>query len=1190
MPAGGIRATGVSIGRILGLWLAASVGWCGTAAAQADTTGQALHPHVHTDTLTASAPQPYQLTPIILPGSEVVRVDGIVIDTSAFRMDYRFARLWIDGIRGDERIVVTYRTLPFRLRDAYSLYTISPDDTSRASDAAPPGGVIDSAAASQLLALPPASRLQHRGSITRGILAGSNRDVTVESGLRMELSGEVADGIQVQAVLTDENTPILPEGTTQRIEEFDRVFIGIEAPYGSARLGDFDLSLAAGEFGRFDRKLQGASADVEIPAGPLLSGGRLTVAGATSRGTFRAQDVEPIDGMQGPYRLEGAEGERFVLVVPGSEAVYVDGELLTRGETNDYTIDYATAEITFTPNVLITSDRRIRVEFQYSTGQFTRTLLASEATAGVWPTTGGRPRLRFGAAVLREADSRDFIEEFGFGPADSLALAEAGDGLAAAPGAEPVPFDPESPFVQYRLEVVGTDTIFVALDRAPEQGTQVYRVRFSRVGAGLGSYARVGRSVNGIVYEHRGPGGGDYLPIRILQKPKEQRLIDLHGAVEPIAGFEVFGEWARSDHDQNRLSPIDDHDDQGDAYHVGVRLKQVDVGPIRVSGNLRRRFLSGTFESFNRIRPVEFERRWNLGARRTTATGGVVGAASETIDEADVLVGFFEHSTAGVEIGRIELGDGFEGLRRAATVISQEPGWPQFDYRVELIGSRDFLLDERGKWLRQLGIIRYPVARGRLVPRFEVEHERRRQRHPTADSLARPSFTFLELRPGITWASEKLELDGFVEHRTEDDWNAGIIRPAATSWTGMTRFAYRPSGTFDMDGNLGYRSRRFTEAFRVEQNREDLQSLIVRFGTNFRPLQRALQLNWMYEAMAERTPTLQEIYVRTGPEIGQYVWEDANGDGLIQVDEMIPERLPTEGTYVRTFIPSDSLTSVTSVQARLRLELDPRRLWSSPSSTFQRWMSEVSTRTVVEVREKTRDPRLAGIYLLYLDRFRDPIHSMNGRLRFAQDVFLFRHRPNFGVDVSFNQLRSLSELAAGMEDRFVNSWRMEVRGRPAEAWSLRAVFATEQDRLLSESFASRTYDIETLRAEPEVSYALARDLRLIAAPELAHKSDGVGDRRARVLKLPLELRYTRPRRLEMTARAETADVALTGDAVGLAQYELTDGRGPGRSYLWSLRGQYTVNQYLRASFSYDGRAPAEARVIHTLQLQLSALF
>ncbi len=1142
-------------------------------------------PDVRRDTLSAAAPQPFQLTPVIIPGSEVVHVDGVSLDTSAYRIDYRFARLWIDELGGDEQIIATYRTLPFRLKDAYRLYTITPPDTSGATDDQAAGDADE-----RILAPPSGSSLQHRGSITRGILAGSNRDVTVESGLRMELSGEVAEGVDFQAMLTDENTPILPEGTTQRIEEFDRVFIGIDAPYGRAQLGDFDLRFASSEFARFDRKLQGASATVDVPAGPVLAEGHVTVAGATSRGTFRAQEIEPIDGVQGPYRLEGAEGERFVLVVPGSETVYLDGLQLTRGETNDYTIDYATAEITFTPNVIITADKRIKVEFQYSTGQFTRTLLGSRAEAQFWRAADGAPRARFGASVIREADSRDFAEEFGFGREDSLALVGAGDGLAAAPGAERVEFDAEAPYVQYRREITGGDTIYVALDRAPEAGDEVYRVRFSRVGSGLGSYARVGRSVNGILYEYRGPGGGDYLPIRILQKPKQQRLVDLHGAVEPITGLELFGEWAQSAHDENRLSPLDDNDDLGGAYHVGARLKGVDLGPARVSGRLRRRFVGGSFEAFNRIRPVEFERRWNLNARRVTAAEGVVGAESETIDEADVVVDLFEQTTAGVELGRISLGDGFEGMRRAATLVTQEAGFPHLDYRFELIGSRDDLLEETGRWLRQAGIVRYPLAAGRLVPSMEIEHERRRQRFTNLDSLARPSFTFVEYRPGIGWTDEEIQIDGYVEFRTEEDWIDGDVRPAATAWTGQTRVSYRPSSTFDLDGNVGFRSRRFTEPFRIEQNREDVESLILRLGTNYRPFERAVQINAAYEAMAERTPTLQEIYVRTGPEIGQYVWEDANGDGLVQVDEMIPERLPNEGTYVRTFIPSDNLTSVVNVQARLRLELAPRRLWPQPTTPFQRWMSELTTRTVLEVREKTRDPNLTSIYLLDLSRFRSPEHTMNGRLRIGQDVFIFRGRPNYGVDISFSQLRSLSELAAGEEERFVHSGRIEGRLRPHADWAFRALLEAERDRLLSESFASRRYDIGAVRIEPEASYAFTPNLRLVAAPEFARKNDEIGNRRVRIIKMPLELRYTRPRRLQMTARAEAADIALTGEAVGLAQYELTDGRGPGRSYLWSVRGQYTINEYLRASFSYDGRSPSNAPVIHTMQLQLSALF
>lgn len=1134
--------------------------------------------HVHSDTLTG--PQPYRLQPLVVPGSEDIRLDGAAIAPSRYRLDYRHGRLWVPGAADTSRVIAEYRVLPFVLRDVYQIHEIT--DTLRTDR--------QTLTPSTLTPSTP-SRLTHSGSITRGILAGNNRDVTIESGLRLQLSGEVAQDVNVQAVLTDENTPILPEGTTQRLEEFDRVFIGIEAPYGQAQLGDFDLRFASSEFAQFSRKLQGASFTADLIGTPGLQQGSVTVAGATSRGIFRSQEIEPIDGVQGPYRLEGIQGERFILVVPGSEIVYVDSRQLTRGESNDYTIDYATAEIHFTPSVIVTDDKRIRVEFQYTTNQFTRTLIGSQAETRFWPSDDGGSRARFGAAFLREADSREFGEEFGFSRDDSLALARAGDAIAVSQGAQRVDYDPEAPYVQYRRELLPTgDTIFVNIEQRPADTVAVYRVQFSRVGEGQGSYERVGRDINGILYEFVGQGRGEYLPVRVLPKPKQHRLVDLHGGLEPLDGVELYGEWSRSLFDANRLSPFDDADDDGDAYLVGARLTEVPIGPVRVSGDLRRRFTDGAFEAFDRIRPVEFDRRWNLLSRSFSATGGVVGGGDELIDEGNLRVDVTETTNLRAELGRIELGNAFDGMRRAAYLEAAEPGLPLVSYRIEHIDSRDALVNEDGRWLRQLGSIRVPIANSRFVPRIELEHERRRQRVIGTDSLARRSFSFVELRPGVAVEHGNLEIDGFVELRDEGDWIDGEVDDAARSWTTQSNFRYRPSSTFDIDGNLGYRLRRFTDRFRVEQQRENAEALILRWNSRFQPWQRAVQINWRYEGISERTPTLQEIYVRTGPEIGQYVWEDVNDDGVVQIDEFLPETLPNEGTYVKTFVPSDELIPVVNVQTRLRLELDPAKLWRNADDPLKRRLSNVTSRTTVEIREKTRDDHLAAVYLLDLSRFRMPGQTLTGRLRLGQDFFFFRHESGYGLDVSFNQIRSLSELTAGSERRFVNAWRVAGRAQTREVWSIRATTALEQDRLLSDRFASRTYDIHSIRLEPEVGFRATDRFQVVGAPAIARKRDEIGDLTANIIKAPLELRYTVPGRLQATLRGEMAHVALDGTARGLAQFELTDGRGPGTSYLWSLRGQYTLNEYLRATFSYDGRAPSDASVIHTMQLQLSALF
>ncbi|NBC16544.1 MAG: hypothetical protein GVY18_04410, partial [Bacteroidetes bacterium] len=582
------------------------------------------------DTVALAEPQPHRLRSFIIPGSERLYFEGARLDTSRYRIDYRHGHLWVDALsaRSTATLIATYRTYPFTFRETYRRRGVerSAADTAQAvavveeepvgADGFDPFGGV---------------QLQRSGSITRGISAGNNRDVTVESGLRMQVSGEVTDGVDVQAVLTDENTPILPEGTTQRLSEFDRVFIEVAAPQGTAQLGDFDLNLNQGEFARITRKLQGATVFGRLPdpSTSALGGGNVTVAGATARGIYRTQDLQVQEGVQGPYRLEGLDGEQFIIVVPGSETVYLNGQQLTRGESNDYVIDYATGEVTFSSNRLITEESRITVEFQYSANQFTRTLLAAQADASLWQRPDGTPRIRFGATVVREADSRQLSEEFGLTPADSALLVQAGDDPATRSGAERVEFDPEAPFVQYTREVVSGDTIFVPLEAAPAPDTPVYRVRFTRVGDGRGSYARVGRAANGIRYEFRGPGLGAYEPIRVLPQPEQQRLLDLRGSVEPVPGVELYGEWANSLNDENRFSSMDAGDDRGTAYLAGARLKPLDLtlgdrAVGQVSATLRRRFAGDHFASFDRTRPVEFARRWNLGLSGLSSDGSTV--------------------------------------------------------------------------------------------------------------------------------------------------------------------------------------------------------------------------------------------------------------------------------------------------------------------------------------------------------------------------------------------------------------------------------------------------------------------------------------------------------------------------------------------------------------------------------------
>ena len=1143
--------------------------------------------------------RPLRLRPFVLPQTLTLRLDGVPLDTTAYVLDARTGALTLrlDPPPADTSVLVAvYRALPLEAFDApiarRRLDPAGPDTLGRrrvVEAERDPAGRDD-----PLFGETP--RLRRRGSISRGIVAGNRRDVSIESGLRMELSGEIADGVEVQAVLTDENTPIQPEGTTQRLSDFDRVYVQLDTRRGQARLGDIDLAFTGTEFAPYVRKLQGAAVTAHAPAlfGGIVAGASATVSGATARGFFQSQDLAAVEGVQGPYRLRGRDGEEFIIVIAGSERVYLNGRLLIRGEANDYVIDYATGEITFTPRRLITSESRVTVDFEYTTSEFTRTVIGTEAEARLWAREDGTARARVRGTLLRESDGAAFADELGLTEADLDLIAASGADPAVRSGADRVPFDPESPFVLYtRRDTTFADQVYSIYVPATAAADSVFRVRFSRVAPGTGSYQRAGRVTNGILYEWVGPSGGDYVPLRILPKPTLQQLVDLAVSVEPVRGLEVFGEMARSMHDPNRLSDLGAIHQDGGAYHGGVRLQPtaLEFGGRSfgtLSGEVVGRFKEDDFEPFSRIRPVEFNRRWNV-ARSGAGFAGIDSLAEATAE------GFLrwtatERSFLQVEGGRIALGGAFDGRRVGVEGAFREGRWPGLSYRLDLVDAENGLAGEEGRWLRQRGRLDYPLWQSKIVPFVEVEQERRDQAVLGTDSLVVDAISFVEVRPGVQWTSPTLTAGAQYEVRDEQLPLGGAFADAATVHTVRTDARFRPSSTYTTEAQLAYRTRRFTEPF-AEAGRLDHESVVVRWTNRWTPWQRAVELNTVYEAQTERSPVLQEIYIRVGQELGEFVWEDLNGDGVQQLDEFREEVTPLEGEYMRTFVPGDDLIPTIGVQGRLRLRLDPARLLGDAPAGWRAALAQVASLTTLDVQEKSEEPDLARVYLLDPGALQNPETTLNGRFRVGQEFTFFRDRTRYGGRLYGQHLRSTNRLATGLEQRLVQRLDAEAQVQVLDPLGLELRGSWE--RSASESaFASRRFDIESVEAEPEATWRFSPALALTGGVRLARNRDAAGEEReARILIVPLRLRIAVANRLQLLLHGERADVRVDGPlALGQAGFELTERRGEGVSYLWSVAGQYTINRFLRASLNYEGRAPAATPVIHNVRVQLSAVF
>src|SRR5690606_1341309 len=356
----------------------------------------------------------------------------------------------------------------------------------------------------------------------------------VNSGLNLSLSGKLTDNISILASVTDNNIPIQPEGNTAQLQDFDQLYIQLCDYRNRLTVGDLQLQKPSGYFMNYFKRAQGGSFETrqklnqdreESDENNLMYA---QVSAAISKGKWSRQQILGSEGNQGPYRLRGAEGEEFIIVLAGTERVYIDGRLLKRGQENDYIIDYNAAEIVFTPNQLITKDRRIIIEFQYSERNYSRTML--QLATGL-----NSEKFDLHLNVYSEQDSKNQPLQQDLSQADKNFLSTIGNNIndAVVPAIDSVEHSNQQ-ILYLMTDSLGYDRVFV---HSNNPDSAFYQLSFSNVGEGNGNYVQAGFGASGRIFRWVAPDpiagqlilNGRFEPVILLVTPKKQQMVSAGG-------------------------------------------------------------------------------------------------------------------------------------------------------------------------------------------------------------------------------------------------------------------------------------------------------------------------------------------------------------------------------------------------------------------------------------------------------------------------------------------------------------------------------------------------------------------------------------------------------------------------------------------------------------------------------------
>ena len=527
---------------------------------------------------------------------KIVNNQGIDLDTANYKVDYNKATLTFTQPLQDT-LNVSFLNYPDFLTRTYALY-----DTKRIVPNKE-GAYIFSVPEKQATTFTPFEGLNTNGSISRGITVGNNQNLVTNSNLDLQIVGNLSDKVQIRASLQDSNVPLQNGGYSQKMDEFDQIFMELFSTNWSIKAGDLFLENRASRFLNFNKKVQGIWGTVKF--GNDNSKTTIETAAALVRGQYAKSEFVGQEGNQGPYKLKGSNNQLYILIISGSESVYVNGRKLTRGEQNDYVIDYNSGEIRFTTLFPITAEMRIAVEYQYTDRNYARFL-------GYGGIKHERKKWNIAGYVYTETDIKNQPVQQNLNKEQVDILKQAGDSLALmmAPSAYPDTYS-ENKTLYKKVNQNGYE--FYQYSNTPTD--TLYMVSFSYVGPSNGNYRLANSSGVGKIYEFIEPidglNQGDYEPLIQLIAPTRLTLATVMGQYKPKDFTQVDFEVGFSNHDQNLFSPIDDEDNQGIAANVNATHRVLNnKWKVDVFGNVQ--LVTENFKTIERLYSIEFDRDWNV--------------------------------------------------------------------------------------------------------------------------------------------------------------------------------------------------------------------------------------------------------------------------------------------------------------------------------------------------------------------------------------------------------------------------------------------------------------------------------------------------------------------------------------------------------------------------------------------------
>ena len=1087
-----------------------------------------------------------QLDSVPLNSQEFKVLDSTLqkISKKNYKIDFNKARLVINS-KKYSKITVSYFRLPEFITKTYTPFDeslIQPNETNT--------GVLYSLTTNKKADDKKIFEgLNTKGFILRGLTSGNNQNAVTNSQLDLEISGNLSQKLGIRAHIFDTNIPIQQNGYSQNLTDFNQIYVELFSDDWQLRAGDISIFNQDSYFMPINKQISGLRVQANINKNLKAS-----AAGAIVRGKFNSFRVPITEGNQGPYKIFGLNNEANILIIEGSEQVYVNGVQIERGEDKDYVMDYNLAELRFNTTFPITNDIRVLIEFQYADRNYTRFLTYEELNYQ-------NKKVSVKAYFYSENDAKNQPIQQDLTDVQKNILANAGDdtNLMIAEAAFPVSFNPD--VIQYKKSETNTIDFF---EFSNDPNDDLFNVVFTEVGVNNGDYNLQETTALGNIFVYVGENLGNYDPINQLVAPNRFQTFVVQSSYKPNQKTNLSTEIAVSNNDANLFSSIDDGNNTALASLFNWQQVIFDK-KWQLQSTINHEYVQKNFNTEVGWEPVEFNRDWNI----------LTNFATKNLFSSELKLQNKDKGFALYKYSHLSYPDVYNGNKHELNTKLQFNN-TFFFAKTSFLQNTSTLEDNT-----------FLVANARAEQRFikswlgaftNIENNSRKNTVTQEFVATSHQFKEYETYFGVGDSTKVFAKIG-VNFRNNDS-----IKNNKFEEINNRKTIYINSKLIQNDNT----SLSLYANYRDTHNNfmADEQSLNSKIIFSKKLFQNFVNFATSFESASGNIAQQEFVYVKTEQGQGFYTWIDYNNDGIEDFDEFEIAEFQDQAAYLR--LPLPNLRFVATQRAKFTQNLNINFTNWKNKKGMKKLLSHFSNQSFLLVDNEQE--RLGDSFNFNpFDFNEDKLIGLNFNLR--NSLYFNRNLQRFSTNYTIGNSRNKQQFFIGSQENTIELHQINFAHKFADFWLAEFMTKTSKNELKTENFNNRNYNINSNEIQPKISFLYNSNNRFSAYYHYTLKENQLAEfERLQQQKIGLEYYYATEKQHQISANFTLFFNDFTGNTISPVAYQMLEGLQAGRNYTWNILFNRKINSYLNLNLSYLGRTAENSNTIHTGSIQLKAIF